>query len=89
MAEAIANGDARTRQLYFDASGMNAQIKVPQEAALLVTRMRLIGLERILYGSDGATDGNAPREAWAAFRTLPLTDAEFRTIATNVPPYLR
>jgi hypothetical protein len=25
----------------------------------------------------------------AAFRKLPLTDAEFQIIATNVPPYLR
>jgi predicted TIM-barrel fold metal-dependent hydrolase len=90
LAEALAKGDPRTRQLYFDASGMNAQIKVPGEAALLVTRMRQIGFERILYGSDGATGGNAPpREAWAAFRTLPLTDAEFRTIIGNVPSYLR
>jgi predicted TIM-barrel fold metal-dependent hydrolase len=90
FAEAIATGDPRTKLLYFDASGMNAQIKAPEEAALLVTRMRQIGLERILYGSDGATGGNAPpREAWAAFRTLPLSDAEFRTIAANVPPYLR
>jgi uncharacterized protein len=90
FAEARAKDDPRTRQLYFDASGMNAQIKVAQEAALLVSRMRQIGLQRILYGSDGATGGNPPpREAWAAFRTLPLTEAEFRTIAANVPPYLR
>ena len=90
FAEAVAKGDPRTRQLYFDASGMNAQVKVPQEAAQLVSRMRQIGLQRILYGSDGATGGNPPpREAWAAFRTLPLTEAEFRTIAANVPPYLR
>ena len=76
--------------LYFDASGMNAPIAVPDEAALLATRMRQIGVQRILFGSDGATGGNAPpREAWAAFRTLPLTEAEFRTIALNVPPYLQ
>jgi uncharacterized protein len=90
FAEAIAKGDPGTRRLYFDASGMNEQFTLPEEAALLVTRMRQIGLERILYGSDGATGGNAaPREAWATFRMLPLTEAEFRTIATNVPPYLR
>ena len=69
---------------------MNAQIAVPDEAALLATRMRQIGVQRILFGSDGATGGNAPpREAWAAFRKLPLTEAEFRTIAVNVPPYLQ
>lgn len=31
----------------------------------------------------------APREAWAAFRQLPLSDAAFRTIASNVAPYMR
>src|SRR5262245_15471957 len=47
-------------------------------------------VQRILFGSDGATGGDAPpREAWAAFRKLPLTEAELRTIAFNVPPYLQ
>ena len=26
---------------------------------------------------------------WAAFRELPLTDKEFRTIAQNLAPYMR
>ena len=90
FAEAVAKAEPRTKLLYFDASGMNAQIAVPDEAALLATRMRQIGVQRILFGSDGATGGNAPpREAWAAFRKLPLTEAEFRTIALNMPPYLQ
>ena len=90
FAEAFVRNDNRTKLLYFDASGMGAQIAAPDEAAVLVTRMRQIGLERILFGSDGAVGGNAPpREAWAAVRKLPLTDAELRTIAANVPPYLR
>ena len=47
--------------------------------------MRRLGMERILYGSDGAAGGNLPpREAWAAFRQLPLTSEEFRAIARNV-----
>jgi hypothetical protein len=29
------------------------------------------------------------REAWAAFRRLPLTGRELRRIARNVAPYLR
>ena len=90
LSEAMAKADPRTKLLYFDASGMSAQIAVPEEAARLATRMRQIGLERILFGSDGATGGNAPpREAWTAFRNLPLTEPEFRAIAVNVPPYLR
>lgn len=88
LAEAVAKEDPRTKLLYFDASGMNPQIAVPEEAALLATRMRQIGLGRILFGSDGATGGNAPpREAWAAFLKLPLTADELRTIALNPPPH--
>jgi hypothetical protein len=34
-------------------------------------------------------DSVAPKAAWAAFRTRPLTEAEFQTIAANVPPYMR
>jgi uncharacterized protein len=89
LAEAVARAEPPTKLLHFDASGMNAQLSVPEEAARLAIRMRQIGMQRILFGSDGATGGNAPpREAWAVFRKLPLTEAEFRTIAVNVPPYL-
>ena len=89
--EAIAKGDPRTKQLYFDASGIWPTAKTtPEEAAAMANRIRQVGVQRVLYGSDGATAGNlTPREGWAAFRKLPLTDAEFRTIAGNVPPYLR
>jgi predicted TIM-barrel fold metal-dependent hydrolase len=57
---------------------------------LIARRIREIGVDRILYGSDGAGGGNAePKAAWAAFRELPLTEAEFQTIAANVAPYMR
>jgi predicted TIM-barrel fold metal-dependent hydrolase len=56
----------------------------------IAARIRQLGLSRILYGSDAATGGNlAPKEGWAAFRKLPLSEQEFRTIAENVPSYLR
>jgi hypothetical protein len=58
--------------------------------ALVARRIRQVGVERVLYGSDAAVGDNLrPREGWAAFRRLPLTDAEFQRIATNVAPYLR
>jgi len=42
----------------------------------------------VLYGTDSAQGANLrPREAWAAFRKLPLSPAEFAHIAANVPPY--
>jgi uncharacterized protein len=61
-----------------------------EEAAMFVRRIRQLGVQRILYGSDAASDGNPPpRDAWAAFRKLPLSDNELRTIANNVPSYMR
>lgn len=47
------------------------------------------GLKRILYGTDSAQGDNLrPREAWAAFRRLPLSEAEFAQLASNEAPYL-
>jgi hypothetical protein len=60
------------------------------DAALVARRIRQVGVDRILYGSDAAAGGNLrPREGWAAFRRLPLTEDEFERIASNVAPYLR
>jgi hypothetical protein len=62
----------------------------PAQAALIVKRIRQVGVDRILYGSDAATGNNLrPRASWAAFRRLPLTEREFKAIAENVAPYLR
>jgi len=62
----------------------------PANAALVAKRIRQIGVKRILYGSDAAAGDNLrPRESWAAFRRLPLTESEFKQIARNVTPYLR
>jgi predicted TIM-barrel fold metal-dependent hydrolase len=58
-------------------------------AAVVVKRIRQVGVDRILYGSDAAAGGNLrPRESWAAFRRLPLTKNEFDAIAGNLAPYL-
>lgn len=91
LAQAVAAGDPRTRNLYFDAT-TNVTLQMPvAQAELLARRIREIGPERILFGSDGAWGGNPTiRQAWATFRgVLPLSEAEFRTIAQNVAPYLR
>ena len=56
----------------------------------MVERIRKVGVDKILYGSDAATPTNMkPREAWVAFRTLPLSEAQFRRIGADVAPYLR
>lgn len=89
LAEAVQKGDRRTRRLYFDVASI-ADLKIsPTSAALVVKRIRQVGVERILYGSDAAAAGNLPpHEAWAAFRRLPLTEDEFDRIARNEAPYL-
>jgi predicted TIM-barrel fold metal-dependent hydrolase len=89
FADAIQRHDPRTAHLYFDASGISIAGMDSVAKQRMVARMRQIGLDRILYGSDGASPGFGPREYWAAFQTLPLTPAELHTIATNVAPYLR
>lgn len=91
LADAVSNGDTRTRRMYLDATGIGLLPNMtPDEAAMFVSRIRQVGVQRILFGSDASSGGNPPpREQWAAFRKLPLTDAEFRTIAANVAPYLQ
>jgi uncharacterized protein len=92
LAEAAASRDPRATNLYVDVSGaVGPRLGIPVETAdRMAKHIRRFGVDRVLFGSDAATGGNLPpREAWAAFRQLPLTDEEFRTIAANVAPYMR
>jgi predicted TIM-barrel fold metal-dependent hydrolase len=90
LAEAAAKGDPRTRNMWVDvASIVNRDISA-ENAQLVVKYIRQVGVKRVLYGTDSAQGANLrPRESWAAFRKLPLTEAEFAQIAANVPPYFR
>lgn len=89
FVEAIATADTRTNHLYFDVSGIAGLGHWVEKAGLIASRIRQLGVQRVLYGSDGTPELLRPREAWAAFRQLPLSDAEFRTIGTNEAPYMR
>lgn len=90
LAAAVERGDPRTRRLWFDVTSSVDQNISPANAALVVKRIRQVGVKRILYGSDAAAEGNLkPRENWAAFRKLPLTEKEFAQIVNNPAPYLR
>jgi predicted TIM-barrel fold metal-dependent hydrolase len=90
FVEAISNRDARMARVYFDVSGVAGLGLWAEKANLIAERIRQLGVDRILYGSDGAGGGNpTPREAWIAFRQLPLTEVEFRTIEKNVAPYMK
>lgn len=91
FAEAVAAGDARTRNLYFDITTNVIARSSADDAEFVTARIRQIGLQRILYGSDMAIGGNATaQEGWKALRMkLALTETEFKTIADNVAPYMR
>ena len=88
LAEAVAAGDPRTRRLYFDLAGNVTPAISVESAQLIARRIRQVGTERILFGSD-VDPASSPRREWGAFRgMIPLTDAEFRAIADNRQPYL-
>lgn len=86
-ADAISSGDPRTKNLYFDIATVADEQPV-EVLRKFAGRIRQVGLDRILYGTDGAP--LTARQRWMIFRTtVPLTDEEFKTIAGNVAPYLR
>jgi DNA-binding beta-propeller fold protein YncE/predicted TIM-barrel fold metal-dependent hydrolase len=91
FVEAIGRRDPRVRRVYYDVTtvaGRGPTIR-PDQAALIARRIRELGIERVLFGSDAAAAPNLPpREAWQLFRRLSLTQAELATIAGNVAPYL-
>ncbi len=90
LAEAVEKRDPRTRRLWFDVTTVVDRNISDAHAALVARRIRQVGVDRILYGSDAAVGDNLrPREGWAAFRRLPLSEREFQRIARNVTPYLR
>ena len=90
FADAAQRRDPRLRHLFFDAATNVTPDTSPDEAALIVSRLRPVGIGRILYGSDLTPPGGSIAAGWAAFRTrLPLTAAELRTIASNRPRFAR
>lgn len=87
--EAIARHDKRVAHLYFDISGVAGIGKWREKKQLIASRIRQVGVHRILFGSDGAWTDFTPLRAEQAFHALPLTPEEMHVIETNVAPYLR
>jgi predicted TIM-barrel fold metal-dependent hydrolase len=88
FVEAIQRQDPRATRLWFDVTSVALDAS-PETLQRIAARIRQLGVQRVLYGSDGAVGANTPQAGWAAFRKVPLTAEELRTIASNVPPYLR
>jgi len=90
FADAITKHDARMKNVWFDASAVVRPEMPPAELQRITARIRQVGVDRVLFGSDAATAPAAyPKAAWETFQRLPLTPAEFRTIAGNVAPYMK
>lgn len=89
FTDALENGDPLVEQVYFDASGVAGIGPWEEKADLIAERIRQLGLTRVFFGSDGAVPGNRPKDAWESFLKLPLSEAEFMSIASNVAPYFR
>jgi len=82
--QAVAAGDRRMHNIYFDVSSVVTAASSPDDLTTVAAHLRRLGLNRILFGSDRSGSRNdPPGEAWRAFRRLPLTDAEFATVANN------
>jgi predicted TIM-barrel fold metal-dependent hydrolase len=87
---AIATHDPRMKNVYFDICGVAGIGQWKEKKALIVERIRQIGVSRILWGSDGAFGGGmTPMQALDSYRQLPLTKEEFHIIDTNLAPYMR
>jgi predicted TIM-barrel fold metal-dependent hydrolase len=90
FTDAIAKGDPRMKNVWFDVTGVVRPGMPDSVLQQIATRIRQVGPERVLFGSDAAFNPlTHPKAAWEGFRRLPLTDAEFKVIANNVAPYMR
>ena len=76
-------------KVYFDVSGIAGLGDWRTHGETIAARIRALGTQRMLFGSDGTPDLLRPRDAWAAFMERPLTTDAFATSANNVAPYMR
>ena len=88
-ADAVAANDPRMANVFFDISGVAGIGEWRGKRNRISLRIRQLGVQRMLFGSDGTPDLLRPKDAWAAIRELPLTEDELRAIASNVAPYMR
>jgi predicted TIM-barrel fold metal-dependent hydrolase len=90
FAAAAERNDPRMRNLWFHVAADVTAEMTTAEAALVATRIRQVGVQRVLYGSDLSPPGGSIRAGWEIFRDrVPLTAAEMRTIAENVTRFAR
>ena len=82
--------DPRMRNIYFDVATAVTEETSPDVGALVAQRIRQVGADRVLYGSDLTPPGGSIRSGWSVFRDrVPLTPEERQTIAANMTRFVR
>jgi predicted TIM-barrel fold metal-dependent hydrolase len=84
---AIQAHDPAVRHLWFDVSSVAGVGDWESRKKRIALRIEEVGVERVLYGTDGSWAGFTPAKGIAAFRRLPLTSGERRSVLLNLPPY--
>lgn len=82
--------DRRLYHVYFDVATIVTQESTPADGTLVAKRIREVGADRVLYGSDLSPPGGSIRAGWEIFRThVPLTQSELKKIAGNRLSFMR
>lgn len=79
-------------RLWFDLTTVAHPSNSPERSAMVAKRIRQIGADRILYGTDAVLPGGSnlpPKASWAEFSKIGLTQDELKKIAANRAPYFR
>ncbi|MFL5637933.1 MAG: amidohydrolase family protein, partial [Gemmatimonadaceae bacterium] len=91
FASARHAGDVRMKNVFVDVASNVTAMTSPQSLELIARRLREFGLDHVLFGSDRipSVANEDPATAWQSFHRVPLSEDEFRTVASNLAPYLR
>lgn len=90
FAAAAERKDPRMNNVYFDVASNVTEEITPEDAALVVQRIRQLGTKRVLYGSDLSAPGGSIGKGWELFRSkLPLTADELQRIMNNRTRFAR
>ena len=90
FGQAALRSDPNMRNIYFDVATNVTVETTSEEAALVARRLREVGIERVLYGSDLSPPGGSIRAGWEIFRgKIPFTQAEFDELAGNRTRFAR
>ena len=90
FADAIAKKDRRTKNIWFDVTTIAHPSNPPERTAKVAERIRQLGPERILYGTDAALKENLPpAESWKELLKLGLPQDVVKKIVKNRAPYFK